>query len=251
MAWNERLFGNDDGGDLEGAVDRLLMGRGLSTFPLAGDARAQEAQDPGPFVERWQRTGIVVAFPPELAQLQGGIAAVNRLLRKARVRDVVGLPSVARRFCTVHAGALHPGEALPASVPDARSLRLRVLRHCPAVALTTALLLWHRAAPSEVEIRRIDNEWTVCRSAETMPLFRALESFGEARGWVLSRRGQTGLSSLDLLRAMEAVGIATVVGKTAVLDEVLFRRMASEAEEAEAHAWLSPLSEAFAEGSSA
>ena len=56
----------------------------LATYPVASAAGAEPQPEEEPFLDVWDRPGLHVCLPPTLAQLQGGLPAVNRVLSKAR-----------------------------------------------------------------------------------------------------------------------------------------------------------------------
>ena len=210
------------------------------------DAHEPEEDAPveEPVLDAWERPGLFVALPPTLAQLQGGLPAVNRLLERAR-RGAVGLPDLSDRPSIYHAGLLHPGEPLPRSVPDLRSLRLRVLMHAPYAALVAALLWLHRLAPGKLEIREEPRGWRVRMAAgDRGALLEVLDEVAAHRGWIACRRVDGGLPAPVLVAVLEALGIATRVGKRLVLAERLFVQLDTEPEEMEVAERLRPLAEA-------
>jgi hypothetical protein len=243
-AWDRRLFGRVvRSDDLAEALQQVVLDRPVAAFPIArpdGDAALPEI---GAFLDRWEGSGVRVALPPSTAQLLGGVAAVNRVLQRAR-GQVVGLPDLADRPVVVHGGIIHPGEPVPRTVPDARTLRQRVLMHAPYCAVAAALLLLHRLAPDRLAVTDQDGSWVVRRGDHSEPLLDWIDGFGAARGWVVLRRRGAGLPPRVFVDVLEAVGIATAVGRTLVLSEPLFARLQTEAEEREIHARLQPLVDA-------
>ena len=195
-----------------------------------------------PFLDAWERPGLAICLPPLLNQLQGGVSAVNRLLRKARSGGGVGLPDIATVPALFHGGILHPGEPLPRSVPDTRSLRLRCLMQAPYLSMMTAMLLLHRQRPALVEILRMKVGWSVRYRRERLGgALEILDDFASARGWLASRRATGGLGSAALLELLEVLGMATIGGRRALLDERFFTRLRAEAEEMEVFERLAPL----------
>ncbi|MEQ1505152.1 MAG: hypothetical protein ABMB14_23155, partial [Myxococcota bacterium] len=222
----------------------------LSAFPLAGPGPDPVA--PGspldrsgsdPFLDAWEHTGLRIALPPSFAQLQGGVTAVNRILRGAR-GSTVGVPDLADRPVVVHAGIVHPGETIPKTVPDARTLRQRVLMHAPYAAVTAAILLLHRLSPARVEIVDDGAGWVVRGGGDDVPLLDWIDAFAVGRGWLPIRRSGAGLGVRPFVATLEALGVATAVGRVLVLAESLFTRLQTEAEESEIHARLQPLADA-------
>lgn len=246
-SWDRRLFGHPLRPQTVVAdLERVLMDRPLEAFPVAQPGERAPATVEEPFLDVWEQPGLLLALPPYLAQLQGGVAAVNRLLKNARLGSDVTLPDLAYRPVVAHAGLVHPGEPVPRSVPDARTLRLRVLMHAPGPALVAALLLLHRQRPERVTVVEERVGWAVkVPAGEPVPLLDWLAGFAAGRGWCWSRGPGPGLGAPVLVRVLEALGVATAVGRTLVLAEPLFARLATEAEELEVAARLQPLAEAI------
>lgn len=243
-AWDRRLLGREIAPEtLDRDLEAVLLDRPLESFPIA-----QPAADPlpvadEPFLDVWERGGLRICAPPYLTQLEGGVQAVNRLLRRARTRGDVAPPDLAHRPLAVHGGILHPEEPLLRAVPDLRSLRLRVLMHAPYPALIGALLSQHRRHSETLAIARGRSGWALLsHGAELGPLLTVLDAFCAARGWHPSRRATGGVDAAGLLRVMQAVGITTEVGRHAVLAERFFGMLTLEAEEMEVNARLQPLS---------
>lgn len=242
--WNRRLLGRPlDPEQLDRDLERVLLDRPLESFPIA--RRAPEGPIPPvpveePYLDAAERAGLAVTLPPHLLQLQGGVAAVNRLLKRARQGTDVELPDLAHRPAVYHGGILHPGEPLPRSVPDTRSLRLRVLMHAPYPAMLMALLLLHRQR-SDLAVTRENAGWTVRLGRNRIGLLLpVLDAFAEARGHIVCR-GAGGPGSDELIRVLESLGLALVAGRTLVLEERFFAQLRTEAEEVEVHDRLSPL----------
>lgn len=244
--WDRRLFGRTLPADeLQPALERLMMDRPLSAFRLAGSDGAPVVPVDEAFLDTWEQEGLRIALPPSFAQLQGGIAAANRILKQARQSAPVGLPDLADRPVVVHSGILHPGEPFPKSIPDARTLRQRVLMHAPYAAILGALLLLHRLAPDRVTVVEDRGGWTVRRSGEGgVPLLDWIDRFATSRGWVPVRRSGAGTTASSFVATLDALGVATVVGRVLVLAESLFSQLQSEAEEREVLGRLQPLGDA-------
>ncbi|MBT3218424.1 MAG: hypothetical protein HN348_04980 [Proteobacteria bacterium] len=244
--WDQRLFGhpiNPIG--LEADLKQVLLDRPLNTYPIASGSNIEILPIYAPFLDIWGRRDIAICAPPYLAQLQGGVPAVNRLLRIARENPEVGTPNIASRPLLVHGGIFHPGEILPRNIPDTRSLRQRLLMHSPYAALITALLLLHRQRPRGPCPEHHHGHWTIIREKDQRePLLDVLDRFAQYRGWLCSRAPKTGQAK-NLLDALEALGIATRIGPAALLAERFFAQLRSEAEEMEVHVQLAPLAEAF------
>lgn len=243
--WDRRLVGRTvDPTELPRAISRILLDRPLGSFPIAGRSLPDLEPVEEPFLDVADRPGLALVLPPSLAALQGGVAAVNRLLQRARQGRDVEPPDLSVRPLLFHGGLVHPGEPLPRSVPDARSLRLRLLMHAPYPAMVGALLLLHRQRP-DLALVRADDGWAIRRGKRRLGgLLEVLDRFATARGHVVAR-GPDGLTATDLVTLLEAVGVACVAGRVAVLDEGLFVKLRSEAEEIELHDRLLPLAEAL------
>lgn len=246
-AWDRRLFGHPlDLTTIRRDLELVLLDRTLDSFPLATRTGFEHSPVQQPFLDGWESPGMVVATPQHLAQLQGGIAAVNRLLKTTRQSTEVALPDLTSRPAVVHGGLIHPGEPTPRSIPDARSLRLRAVMHAPVIAWVTALLLLHRHRSEALDVVHGRDGWTVrWRGDDRGPLLDAFDGFADARGWLSSRRPVRPLRAELLVSVLESLGIATVVGRHVTLAERFFQQLAAEPEEAEILARLQPLSEAI------
>lgn len=245
--WDRKLFGGPAPEDVEERLASVVLDRPLSAFPLAVAGIEPDPVEPGPFLERWEAGAIRVACPPTLAHLQGGVAAVNRLLREVRMHpENARIPGVADPATRVHGGLLHPGEVPPRAVPDTRSLRSRVLMNVPYVALLTAVLLVHRQRPNRLVLHRSRGRWRLrWDDAPAGPILPFLDAFGLSRGWVVSRRASGGLPDASLFDGLEALGILSVFGHQAVLSEKFFGQLRTAPEESEVHARLLPLAHAL------
>ena len=246
-AWDRRLFGHPlDLATIRRDLDLVLLDRSVESFPIAIRTGFEHTPVQMPFLDGWETPGMVVATPQHLAQLQGGIAAVNRLLKATRQSTEVALPDLTTRPAVVHGGLIHPGEPTPRSIPDARSLRLRAVMHAPVIAWITALLLLHRYRSDALEVAHGRDGWSIrWRGDERGPILDGFDGFADARGWLSSRRPARPLRADLLVAVLESLGIATVVGKRLTLAERFFQQLAAEPEEAEILARLQPLSEAL------
>lgn len=245
-AWDDRLFdGAVEGSAVRQRLAAVLLDRSLEAFPLAGEAGASLLAVPRPFLDAWEQPGLPIALPPTLAQLQGGVAAVNRLL--AAASGTAGVPTIASRAAVVHGGLVFPTERPPGAVPDLRSLRQRVLACSPGPALLAAILLLHRQQPERVSLVGGRGGWGVQVGLEVpIPLMEFLERLAVHRGWILVRRGAGSIDANALVRVGEAMGVATVVGRRAVLAEDLAVRVVLDPEEMELKQRLQALTDAVA-----
>jgi hypothetical protein len=249
-AWDRRLFGREiDAESVEAELRRVLMDRSLANFPEAkGPGRAPVVVK-APFLDCWEQAGLPIALPPALLHLRGGLQAVSQALQHARRGGQdVSAPDLAHRPVAWHGGLLHPGEPLPRSVPDMRTLRQRIVMHVPYATIAVGLLLLHRAVPGRLEVSQRRGGWAVrWDDAEVGALLEVADGFARHRGWVPSRRRHGGLTGSGFVSALEAVGLATVIGGRLVLAERFFALLRGEAEEMEIHRRLQPLSEALEE----
>lgn len=246
-AWDERLLGHALRPEtLAQDLDSVLLGRTLGSFPLAGRAGDELAPSQAPFLEVADREGLVVCLPPDLERLGGGLAAVNQWLEQAHRAGPVWMPGLADRARLVHGGLFHPGEVPQRSVPDLRSLRMRVVAHSPYVALLCALLLAHRQRPSLMGLVNQAEGWSVVHHGRPVGrLLSLMDEFMTARGWYPSRRIQGGLSAHRLLEAMEGVGIVALLDGQAVMTERFFVQIRRDVEEQEIGVLLAPLVDAL------
>lgn len=247
-AWDRRLFGHPlQPAEVHNDLDRILMDRSLGEFPLARPTDDPPEVVSEPFLYIWRQSGLILALPSYLAQLQRGVAGANAALHSARHAPGVTEPSLATRPVVVHGGILHPGERLPRSVPDARTLRHRVVFHSPYPAMVVALLLAHRSHPRGVELV-CRSEWEVHREGKPVgQLLQVLDAFALSRQWLPCRRLPAATTPDTLLATMEAIGLVRILSRRrAVLDERFFVQLRTEAEEMEIAEFLVPLSRVMA-----
>ena len=244
--WDRRLFGRDLNADeVETALRRVLMDRSLASFPLAAGPGAATKGTTQSFLDAWTSPDLAIALPPSLEGLRRGLPAVNQALKHARQGiDDVHLPDLAQRPAIVHGGLVHPGEAPPRTVPDVRTLRVRLLSNAPYPAMTTALLLLHRREPARaLKWRR--GGFGLRLGDDTVDLLDVIDGFAASRGWIVSRR-RRGLGSGALVAVLEAAGVATATGDFAVLSERFFAQLRTDPEEGPLHDRLSALCDAMA-----
>jgi hypothetical protein len=244
--WDRRLLGRSvPPEELLQQVEQVMLAPPVAVFPLARPEPSVPLPETSAFLDTWERQGLLIALPPTLAQLLGGLEVANRILRQQRGGGVT-LPDLGDRPVVVHSGILHPGEPQPRSVPDARTLRQRVLMHAPYPACVAALLLLHRLAPDRVGIGAEASGWVLQRPGlpGELPLLAFVDLFARHRGWVPVRRARGGLSGQVFVALLESLGIAAAVGRSLVLSEPLFSQLQTEMEEREVHARLSPLADA-------
>jgi hypothetical protein len=232
--WARRLLGREpDPATLADDLGRVLRDRGLPGWPVAVGPGAAPRTIARPFLDAWTEDGLLVTLPPSLVQLWEGLDGMNRRLQHARHRsDAIGAPSVGYRPLVAHGGPIHPGEPLPASVPDLRTLRQRLVRHAPYLALLTALLHAHRVEHPTIEVRH-DEGWVVVGHRKPVgPLLDVLDQFARSRGWIVCRRRHGGLAAGVVVSLLERLGLAVVVGRRLVLDDGFFRQLRGDDEAA-------------------
>ena len=250
--WDKRIFGAPLTEDtIAEAIARPLVGRRLESLPVADSAGLPPIITTAPFLEMIGSRGLMVAFPSALRTLHGGVAGVNEALGRNRNAPAgVRLPSPVDTRASVHGGLLAPGETLPRSIPDNLTLRLRLLTHCPAFALLSALLLLDRK--SSVKLRVLEDEqgpavhWGKQRIGNLLDVF---DRFATAQDWTVVRPLSGGLRGIHLIDTGVAAGMCSRVGRRVVLNEQLFLRLQEEPEahltydallplEDRLHAWL-------------
>jgi hypothetical protein len=248
-SWSIRLFGRAlDASEVPAALAGLIVDRRLAGFPVAQPEGAAPVPVDEGFAFCWRTPGQFIAVPPSLEQVERGLPAITRALEQARTGAAdSGMPGVALRPLVVHSGILHPGERLPRSVPDGRSLRLRLLLHAPYPAMVAAVLLAHRSRPDGGAIVMTAGWQLVVGGKPVGDLLDALDAFAVSVGHV-PVRNEGGRESADrVVRLLETLGVATVLGgDTLVMSERFFAQTKVEAEEMEVAALLGPLGDAIA-----
>ncbi|MCB9762452.1 MAG: hypothetical protein H6739_21825 [Alphaproteobacteria bacterium] len=252
--WDRRVFGDAVvPARLAQDLDRVLLGRPIDAFPLAGETGPEPGPTTGPFLNLLERQDLALCLPPTVLALRGGVAGINALLR-ARVNadHAGGLPSLVDNRELVHGGLCHPGERAPRAIPDTISLRLRVLMHVPHISMLTGLLLLHRRTEWGMRLVLTDGVLELVKGRKVVgeALF-LLDEFAAEQGWLVARRPRVGVTGGQLAGIMEGLGIATRVGATLVLEEDFFVRLRADAEDREVGDDLVPLADrlqAFTEG---
>jgi hypothetical protein len=242
--WDRRLFGHPIRPEsLAKDLDTVLLDRPLDSFPLAGAEPWELRPVESPFLDSWDEEGMAICLPTYLQQLNGGVAGVNKRLKAARMAGAqVQLPSISTRPSVYHGGLLHPGEPLPRSVPDMRSLRLRAVMHTPYISLVTALLLLHRYRPEVFGLHQLGSTWEIHYRQEVVgELLEVLDAFCLDVGMVVCRHAKGGLSGGQLLDILSSLDISTCLGGLGILSERFFVRLRQDAEEIEVHMLLQPL----------
>jgi len=251
-AWDKRIFGNQLSEDtVREAIARPLVGRRLDSLPTAGSSGIPPILTSAPFLEMIGSRGLMVSFPSGLRALHGGVAWVNNALTRNRNAPAgVRLPSPVDTRAAIHGGLLCPGETLPRSIPDNLTLRLRLLTHCPAFAMLSALLLLDRK--ENVKLRILEDEqgpaihWGKKRVGG---LLESFDKFVSSQDWIVVRPLSGGIVGLHLIDTGVATGMCSRVGRRIVLNEQLFLRLQEDVEarmtydallplEDKLHAWL-------------
>lgn len=249
--WDWRLYG---GGtrpqEVARSIERLLLGRPLEVFPLAGPQVAvtpEPPQEEVPFLLALGRSDLKVCLPPSIEALSGGVAAVNRILQaRQRGPQRVMLPTLVDPRAAFHGGLLYPGEKPPRAVADQVSLRLLALSRVPYLTFLAAFLLLHRRSRGRLTLRyRGERLHVVWRRRDRGQLLDVIDRIQRARGWLVSRRFRGGLDAMALKDVAVAMGIAQEVDGRLILSEEMFVRMRSEPEDGEVYERLSALCNAI------
>lgn len=239
--WMNRLF---VAGTLDENLDRLLFGRRLANFPVAGDPGEPVVAHGDPFLASIDRRDLAIALPSSLTLLSGGLATVNQVIRGQRAGTVARPPHALDRRVRVHGGLLHPGEAALRVVPDAVSLRHRALRNIPAFAILVALGLLDRRGVAKL---RVYGQELLVQAPGGRPrrLDAIVDALCQVRGWTLAR-SPTGLSWVALADVAEQLGLLTTVAPWLTVEEALFKKMGSDPEHRDLLEGLDPLAELLA-----
>lgn len=246
--WVEEATLLRDPAALRAALDRLLLGRSLASVTPAGDPGPplpRLPERPTAFLEACLDGALTFSLPSDLSTLAAGLAGINRALRAAAQGAAeVRAPSAVDRRVWVHGGLVAPGEALPRTIPDGVSLRLRAVETVPAFALLVALGALSRAGRMRLEatdaaVRVVGRGWR-------LDLGEVVGLVAETEGWVL-------LSSADsaswpvLVELAEELGLLARVGERVTLDEAFFARLESDAEHHPVWGRVLPLAERVAQ----
>lgn len=248
-AWDRRLFGGRPRADaLHARLTALVPDRPLDALPVAEGPATAPTPTAAPFLDLVDEPGMWLAFPSSVRRVAEGPAALDRLLREGRATDSVAVPTVWDRPFAVHGALVHPGGAPPRALPDLRTLRLRAVAHCPAIALATAALLAHRRSRGDVEVGRRADELSFKVAGRLRgPLLPELAVFARARGWTVFHRGGAGRLAPALLAVLVALGVASPLERRVVLSERLYAALRTEPEEGLLYAPLARLADALVE----
>jgi hypothetical protein len=232
-AWDLRIFGEPlENGQVAAGLSRVLMGRRLDGLPLRGAGTTPPRPSGRPFAQALGHGPLMVAFPESLRQLAVGVGRLNDQIRAVRQAPAsVRLPSVVDPRVQVHAGIFFPGEALPVSIPDTYSLRLKVLVHTPLFSLLGALLLLDRQPDVPLSIQRVGDTVRVRWERDDRgELLDALTLFLRASDTIVARAPSYGLLSSEVIAIATTLGIARQIDHRVVLDEELFVQLQEDAE---------------------
>jgi hypothetical protein len=246
IKWHHQLFGErKTPQQLKDRLKQLLIDRSLDGFPVAGDPGPPLVAEQMPFLDLWEKRGLMLCHPPSLNLLNGGLETINRLFKRLQFgTNVVGIPDLTDRSLHYHGGLLHPGEPPPRLVPDLLTLRLRVLMNCPYLCLTTALLLAQRLNPQGPGLFLESGRWVVRQNRRRLgKLFLVLDAFVLSREWHGCRRNTGDTQADAALAILENLGISTKLPNGTVLAERFFARLRSDAEQMEVYRLLRPLAE--------
>ncbi|MCP4807691.1 MAG: hypothetical protein GY913_27100 [Proteobacteria bacterium] len=247
-AWDKRIFGVETRPDrLAADLDRVLLGRPIDAFPLAGETGPEPAPATGSFLGLSTDEGLVIALPPTLHELTRGVSGVNAELERARQGSGGRLPSHLDRRELVHGGLFHPGEPRGRAVADRITLRWRALSHVPHLTLVTALLVLHRKRRGTVQVFVRDAKLELKFGRRNLgDLLFLLDEFCSEQGWLVTRRPRAGLPGSSLAAVLEALGVAVQLDSLLVLDETFFVRLQADAEDRELYDHLLPLGDRLA-----
>lgn len=251
-AWDQRIFGEPLTEDnVRTALARPLVGRSIESLPTASNPGPPATSTSAAFIDCIDVQGLMIAFPSSLTQLKRGIKSVNETLGRNRNAPAgVRTPNPMCTRALIHGGLLCPSETLPRAIADTLTLRLRLLTHCPAFALLSALLLLDRK--EEVPARLTENSTglVVQWGKKTVgPLMSVFHQFCAEQHWFVSHPLTGGLTGRELVDTGETIGMCAKVNRRIVLDEQLFLRLQEDAEarmvyesllplEDRLHAWL-------------
>ncbi len=239
-SWDARVFGaSASPARVARELDRVLLGRPLSAYPVAGDPGRPVPAVDASFLERFPERDLAVALPSSLGLLRTGPGGLNHLLAS---RSSVRPPSPVDRRAVVHGGLLHPGEAPPRAIPDRISLRLRLISRVPHAALTVALALAHRRLGSPWALRPRSGRVDVQRGRESLgDLIAVLDGYMRGRGWLVARYGRGSLGGGELIDLLEQLGVLTGLSRHIALREDFFERLQTELEDRELYGALRPV----------
>jgi hypothetical protein len=242
--WDRRLFGHPLRPErLTEDLELVLLDRPLASFPLAGSESWEISPVEAPFLDSWDEEGMAICLPSYLQQLHGGVSRINAFLQAARHGGgQVELPSISTRPTVYHGGLLHPGEPLPRSVPDMRSLRLRAVMHSPYIAMVTGLLMLHRYRPELCALVKQGSRWEIHYGQQVVgELLEVLDAFCLDVGMVVCRHRKGSLDGVQLIDLVCGLGVCSCLGQLSILSERFFVLLREEAEEIEVHMLLQPL----------
>lgn len=235
--WDVRLFGAPLTPETQaGLLETRLVGRTLDSVPVAGPTPAPFSPPGRPFVDALDDSEVLVAFPRVVTQLTAGVSIINPMLRAARHRPAgIRLPTIVDERLACHGGLLHPGERLPTSIPDNRSMRLRALTHCPVYAILASLLLLDRRRTLPLQIRHQGSTAEIVWCGQPLGgVLSVISAFSTAQGWLVARPMMDGPgSALDdpaLLQAARKAQIVQQAGPRLTVHESLFTMLQEDLE---------------------
>jgi hypothetical protein len=231
--WDVRIFGEPlENGQVAAGLARVLMGRRLDGLPLRGEGTTPVRSGGRPFVHALGTGPLMVAFPESLRQLAVGVGKLNDQIRIVRQAPAsVRLPSIVDPRIQVHAGIFFPGEALPVSIPDTYSLRLKLLVQTPAFSLLGALLLLDRRPDVPLAVLRAGDTVRVRWERDDRgDLIDVFATFLRAHDAIVARAPSYGILSSELVALATTLGVARTIEQRVVLDEELFVQLQGDAE---------------------
>ena len=224
--WGRRLFG---GQPVAEALPRLLFGRRLASFPMAGDAGEALPVPTGAFADAVALGPVALALPRTIAALDAGLAGVHQAWRGAvAAPNATHPPSLLDARVAVYGGLFAPGEAPPRNIPDLLTLRLRVVRNVPIITILTAAAELHRRKVLRLRERGTEL-WVELPGRDAVSMDDLLAAVARHRGWVVSRLPGR-LPWQVAVNSAVKLGILNRCRNWVVLDETFFLRLASDPE---------------------
>lgn len=231
LRWGRRLFGVQPVAE---ALKRLLFGRRLGSFPLAGDAGPDLPPPTGPFTDAIANGPVAFSLSRTVSALDAGLSWVHGAWRSAVMAPAAArVPSVLDSRIAVYGGLFSPGDALPRNIPDLLSLRLRAVRNTPTLTLLAAAADLHRHKLLRLRDRG-DTVWVEAPGKQPVTFDELIDVVAKSRGWVISR-APTRSPWPSIVNAAVKLGILTRCRDLVTIDETFFLRLGSDPEHHELH----------------
>lgn len=229
--WGRRLFGAKPVAE---ALSRLLFGRRLASFPLAGEAGQELPPPTGAFADAIANGPVAFALPRTVSTLDAGLSWVHTAWRGAVMAPAAArVPGVLDGRIVVYGGLFSPGEAVPRNIPDLLSLRLRAVRNIPALTLLAAAGDLHRHKLLRLRDKG-DTVWVETPGRTPVTFDELLDIVAKSRGWVISR-GPARSPWPTIVATAVKLGILVRSRDLVTIDETFFMRLGSDPEHHELH----------------